>query len=307
MHENIHLDERFSLVEQPLVSIGMPLYNNERTIARAIESLLSQSFSNFELIVSDDGSRDATVELVERIAQRDARVRVVRQPTNLNYGNFRFVLDAARAPYFMFAAGDDWWEPTFVERCLDALAAAPESICATSRTLMHPESAPPYLSMATAPLRGPVGARLGTYLRSPVDNSRMYGLYRTDAARSSFPSDNFFAYDWAFCARTLLLGEYVEVPEVLLHREVTEQRRYFDYAKRDGATMTRRVFPLLAMSRDLLAVETFPKTRRVLRHLAWLNGFMHAEYVAVHYPRLDRLYGRMVRHLLAATEASEHD
>src|SRR3954454_14757059 len=107
----------------------MPLYNNATTVRAAIESLLEQSFSDFRLLISDDGSTDATLSICEEYAARDARVDVVRQPTNLNYGNFRYVLSSAATPLFMFAPGDDRWHRDYVRRMIEALDADPRAVC----------------------------------------------------------------------------------------------------------------------------------------------------------------------------------
>ena len=83
--------------------------------------------------MSDDGSTDETVPVCEAVARRDARVEVVRQPTNLNYGNFRYVLRRADTPLFMFAAGDDYWHPDYARRMIDLLDRQPDVVCAVSR------------------------------------------------------------------------------------------------------------------------------------------------------------------------------
>ncbi|MEP6637040.1 MAG: glycosyltransferase, partial [Acidobacteriota bacterium] len=91
------------------LTIGMPLYNNAPSIRRALDSLLAQTFRDFRILISDDGSTDGTADICDEYARRDARITVVRQRANLNYGNFRFVLREADTPFFMFAAGDDYW------------------------------------------------------------------------------------------------------------------------------------------------------------------------------------------------------
>ena len=270
----------------------MPLYNNERTLERALQSLAAQTHQDFTIIVSDDGSSDRTVAIASDYAASDPRIRVVRQPRNLNYGNFRWLLLEADTPYFMFAAGDDWWEPTFMERCLARLENDAQTVCAAARTLMHPADGLAYESDATRALESSLELRVGDYIRNPGDNSRMYGLFRTAAAQQSFPSHDFLAFDWAFCARTLLLGTYAEIPEVLVHREVTPHDRYFEYARRDGSNVITRVFPCLRMTIDVLRAPGFPITRHTVAALYAINSYMHKEYLRVHYPRLREVYRR---------------
>ncbi|APW36991.1 hypothetical protein RD110_07075 [Rhodoferax koreense] len=103
----------------PMVSIGMPVFNGGRYIREALESLLRQSHINFELIISDNASTDNTANLCREFAARDARVRYVRQASNIGaLGNFQYLLDQATGQYFMWAACDDYWDDRWIETLL---------------------------------------------------------------------------------------------------------------------------------------------------------------------------------------------
>src|SRR4051812_10517180 len=105
---------------QSKVFIGMPVYNGERHLPEAIDSLLNQSFKNFTLYISDDASNEATRAIGESYAARDSRVVYFRQPKNLGmFGNMKFVLDQANAPYFMWAAQDDIREKNYLAVCVN--------------------------------------------------------------------------------------------------------------------------------------------------------------------------------------------
>lgn len=92
----------------PAVSIGLPVYNGASYIREALDSLLAQTFADFELIISDNASTDATETICRDYAARDRRMRYYRQTDNRGaLANFLFVLDQAVAPYFMWAAHDD--------------------------------------------------------------------------------------------------------------------------------------------------------------------------------------------------------
>jgi glycosyltransferase involved in cell wall biosynthesis len=107
---------------QPRVTIGMPAYNAEDFVQKSIESLLGQSFIDFELVISDNASTDRTGQICREYAARDARVRYACQPKNIGpVANFNWLLNEARGEYFMWAATDDFWEPTFLERCTQVL------------------------------------------------------------------------------------------------------------------------------------------------------------------------------------------
>ncbi len=98
------------------VTIGMPVYNGAKYIREALDSLLAQTFTDFELIISDNASTDDTQAICEEYALRDNRIRYVRQGENQGaLANFQFVLDQARGKYFMWSAADDRWDKNWVE------------------------------------------------------------------------------------------------------------------------------------------------------------------------------------------------
>lgn len=100
----------------PQISIGMPVYNGAQYIREALDSLLGQTFTDFELIISDNASTDATQSICEEYARRDPRVRYLRQAANKGaLANFQFVLDQAQGEFFMWAAADDLWDKHWIE------------------------------------------------------------------------------------------------------------------------------------------------------------------------------------------------
>lgn len=110
------------LNQEIVVNIGMPVYNGENFIGEAIDSLIAQSYKNFEIIISDNASTDNTEVICREYAERDDRIRYVRQPSNIGAAaNFDFVLKQGQGTYFMWAAADDLWMPTFIETCLSLL------------------------------------------------------------------------------------------------------------------------------------------------------------------------------------------
>jgi len=106
----------------PSVSIGMPVYNGAKYIREALDSLLAQTFVDFELIISDNASTDSTPDICREYAGLDARIRYVRQDENRGpLANFQFVFSEARGKYFMWAAHDDRWASTFLKRTVAVL------------------------------------------------------------------------------------------------------------------------------------------------------------------------------------------
>jgi glycosyltransferase involved in cell wall biosynthesis len=115
LQENSHI---------PKVSIGMPVYNGEKFIKKALDSLLVQTLTDFELIISDNASTDGTEEICRHYVAKDSRIRYCRQSQNRGgTWNFNFVLQEARCDYFMWAACDDFWEMTCLEKWVEVLDA----------------------------------------------------------------------------------------------------------------------------------------------------------------------------------------
>lgn len=107
---------------KPKVSIGLPVYNGENYLREALDSLLGQTFRDFELIISDNASTDATREIILQYQQRDSRIRYIRQESNIGASkNFLFVLAVSETELFMWASHDDIWAPNWLEVLLSNL------------------------------------------------------------------------------------------------------------------------------------------------------------------------------------------
>lgn len=106
----------------PLLDIGLPVYNDVEFIEESLTSLLLQTFKNFRLIISDDGSTDGSQAICEKYAQKDARISYIRQPKNLGISkNMTYLLNQGNSKYFMWAGDDDLWDKTFIEKLINLL------------------------------------------------------------------------------------------------------------------------------------------------------------------------------------------
>jgi glycosyltransferase involved in cell wall biosynthesis len=104
----------------PKVTIGLPVFNGQRYLREAMDSLLGQSFRDFELIISDNASTDSTAEIIREYQAMDPRVRYIRQAENIGATkNFLFVLDQAKSELFMWASHDDIWATNWLEVLTD--------------------------------------------------------------------------------------------------------------------------------------------------------------------------------------------
>src|SRR5581483_2124327 len=119
----------------PKVSIGLPVFNGERYLAETIQSILAQTFSDFELIISDNASTDRTEDICRSFAAVDGRIRYVRNKHNIGaVGNYNNVQRLARGAYFRWANYDDLIAPNMVARCVEVLDNEPTVILAYTKS-----------------------------------------------------------------------------------------------------------------------------------------------------------------------------
>lgn len=127
--------------EMPKVSIGIPIYNEEKWVTRALESLLAQSYPNIEFIISDNASTDRTGEICRVYKAKDKRVKYYCNDTNISLShNYEKVVQLSQGKYFMWAAADDWWAPDFVKLLVEELERHPEAGLAMSAFHRYKES-----------------------------------------------------------------------------------------------------------------------------------------------------------------------
>lgn len=123
------------LREKPLVSVCIPAYNNADTIKETMESVLSSTWQNLELIVVDDGSKDATLAVVRETAAKDGRVRVYENESNLGMsGNWNRCLELCRGEYLKLLCADDLIHPTLIEREVRLMVENPQALLVQTDT-----------------------------------------------------------------------------------------------------------------------------------------------------------------------------
>ncbi len=203
----------------PRVSIGMPVYNGENYLRQAVESLLAQTFEDFELIISDNASNDATESICKEFAQKDKRIRYYR--ANKNHGaswNHEFVIRKATAPYFKLAAHDDVCLPTHLEVCVKALDENPNSPLAYSRTTMLFESnaARQQIYHDPAELQSANPAiRFGDLIDEAPPAFPIFGVVRLDKLLSIPLFEAYKASDRVVLTRLALMGPFTLITKPL--------------------------------------------------------------------------------------------
>ncbi len=116
----------------PKLTIGLPVYNGEKYLARALDSALAQSFTDFQIIIVDNASTDRTEEIVRHYAASDKRITYLRNPINMYFYSWERLVASADSEYFVFLHCDLIWEPTYLEECLAKLEADSEAVLAYS-------------------------------------------------------------------------------------------------------------------------------------------------------------------------------
>ena len=213
----------------PMVSIGMPLYNAERFAREAIDSILSQTFTDFELIMSDNASTDATATICQAYAVEDPRVCFVRNQRNLGAArNFNAVFALSSGPYFKWAAADDMCYPTFLERCVEVLERHPDAVIAYPRTqVIDDEGTPLEVGRDTLRLDSADVRDRFTDTLSPLryTNYPFYGLIRRGALERTRLMVEYLAADRCLLAELSLSGRFVEIDETLFCRRTPRGNR----------------------------------------------------------------------------------
>ncbi len=119
-----------------MISVGLPVFNGEKYVSDAIRSVLSQTYKNFELIISDDASTDTTGDICLKFAKNDSRIKVFQQQKNIGFlKNFNFVLKKARHKYFVWIGQDDYWDKTFLEKLFNLIAKDEENVLSMCNTI----------------------------------------------------------------------------------------------------------------------------------------------------------------------------
>ena len=205
-------------VNFPLVSIGLPVFNGEKDLARAINALLNQDYNNLEIIISDNGSTDRTPEICEEFLKKDSRIKYYHSSENRGSNwNFNKVFDLSSGKYFMWAAHDDLREPSFVRACVENLEQFPEAVLCHTHTEMLIENRKERLCVAHLDsfdgVTGLVERYRETLKHFPA--VAIYGVYRSAAMKKTHMMRQIIASDLAFIQELSIYGSFVQVPEIL--------------------------------------------------------------------------------------------
>ena len=279
----------------------MPVYNGEMYIADSIQSVLKQTFGDFELIISDNTSQDGTEEICRSFAAGDARIRYVRNDQNIGAAaNYNQLFELARGRYFRWSNADDLIAPELHEMCVGVLDDNPEAVLAYGKTeiidgtgkKLRPYDDNLHLPQASA------NERFRKFFDQVGLTNVIYGLMRTSAVGRTkvFGDGTLPAADIGFMAEMTLHGTFLEIPRVLFYRRMHEEASSADrqdderqqYFWRAESTPFR--LPALRQAmRYVRAVwasgNAVPEKARLsaflLRQLVWQRSDIAAEFMTL--------------------------
>ncbi|MEA5576658.1 glycosyltransferase family 2 protein [Anabaena sp. UHCC 0451] len=210
----------------PQLSIGLPVYNGEKFIQASLDALLNQTFSDFELIISDNASTDNTEEICRNYAAEDQRIRYYRNPSNIGCaGNFNRVFELSQSKYFKWAAYDDLHAPDFLSQCIQILEENPNYILCHSHT---------YFIDQQGDFLQNYDIKLNTNSEKPQVRFdelltkhlcyQMYGVIRQSALKKIPPMGGYGNADGILLLRLAMIGQFYEIPQYLFFARIHPQQ-----------------------------------------------------------------------------------
>jgi glycosyltransferase involved in cell wall biosynthesis len=280
-----------ALEKQPLVTIGMPIYNEECFLERALESLLRQDYENMRILISDNASTDGTKEIGSRAARQDERVEYSRTSHNIGVAaNFRNVQAMATGKYFMWASGHDEWSDNLISESVDMLESNESAAIAFATSYWIDEAGDRFgRTVGYSDTRGmDAMARFFTVFWGNMHP--VLGLIRLDYLRRTQGIQSFAGADLVLLSDLVLMGDFVHVPDAWWHRREIRakeshrerMRRYTGKEYGQANSWLDRWFPLLRLPFGLTRVVWRARISRMER-LCLLFGLLPAlpvRYVA---------------------------
>lgn len=201
----------------PRVSLCMPVYNGEKYVRNALDSILAQTFTDFELIVTDNASTDRTGEIVSQYAEKDGRIRYFRNEKNLGAAkNFNLGYELARGVYLKWCAHDDIISENFLEVLVKTLDENEDASLAFGQVVFIGSNGervpsggfemPPFSD--TSALK-----RFSRAMSHHGTNFPIFGLYRMSALKRTCLHRPYYCSDRALLAEMAMLGRFVRAPE----------------------------------------------------------------------------------------------
>ena len=278
--------------KKPKLSIGMPVYNGAKTLKKAINSILAQTFQDFELIISDNASNDETETICQKFASKDPRIHYIRQIKNIGaHANFNFLISKATEKYFMWAAADDWRSPDFLEVNISALESNVNFVASTSPNCFEGEEDKNH-SYINFSLTGTLKERFIKFIQNAWNSHAIfYSVIRTEVIKNY--EDLKLSYSGADRSFNFFL---------LSKGEINRSKKSLIIFGRDGLSMRKNPWkdfrkkkieffiPLLEFTKIALFLM------KKLKHFEWIYVFI--ELLKINYQAMKSNYILTIKDLL---------
>ena len=199
------------------ISIGMSVYNEEKFVGRMIKSILSQTYKNYELIISDDCSTDQTNQICKYYEKIDDRIKFYSQTKNLGVPkNLEFLLQKSKFNYFIYLAGDDIISENYLEENLNNLLSNPESSCSAGCHIWEDQDIKK--DKICFEIKGNLYQKLNNFLSNSLNATAMnFALYRTEIMRKCPDLHlKFYGHDWKIMTNALRYGNFLRAQNSLI-------------------------------------------------------------------------------------------
>ena len=281
----------------------MPVYNGELFIKKSIESILVQTFTDFELIISDNSSTDSTQEICQNFLKKDNRIRIFKQKENIGvHRNFNFLLSQAKGKYFAWAAVDDYLDNDFMEKNLKVLESNDSIVSSIGKIipygtdslnidskLIDTSNYPKFLKnfvkhsrhkkmIDTAPISGNINSKIRTLLKITKSLGRFYGVHRTEQLKQCIVKKPFINVEVAVFLNLLRLGDFYEESSTTLYEfdEGISSHGIINMAKYSEHNLFEILFPFYPFTRWLIqnfGIMTFIRNFDILFKMNLGGGF----------------------------------
>ncbi|MEZ4515552.1 MAG: glycosyltransferase family 2 protein [Chloroflexota bacterium] len=213
----------------PKVSIGLPVYNGANFLAEALDAILAQTYRDFEVVIVDNASEDATPEICRAYAEKDSRIHFHQNEKNIGAAdNYNLSFELARGEYFRWAAHDDLIAPTFLERCVEVLDQNPDVVLCFTRTIAIDGQGNEIKRYPSKQLPATADAqtRFRAWVVDPHPVVAIFGLMRREVLAHTRLIGKYSGSDRPLLSEMSLLGRLYEVPEFLFFYRVHESQSW---------------------------------------------------------------------------------
>ena len=252
-------------MDQPKITIGVPVYNGEKFIKKCLDSILKQTRIDFELIISDNASTDSTAIICKEYQKKDNRIKCIFQKKNLGQlNNFKTVLENASGDYFLFAAVDNYFSPTFLEKCAKILDSDPKVVGCISKIAIDQQYIDPFKkekkilkkiglqfrTLNTVSIIGSYENRIEKFLKE-WQWEMFYSLYRTTELKKGAIWETWTGFDGAWVLNILKYGEIQVVNEFLFHSypHGESSKGLLHLGKKFNPTIFGKIFPFYPLTK----------------------------------------------------------